>query len=346
MGNSISKHNNAIFSPINDPKFRFIDLFAGIGGFRIAFQRLGGNCVFSSEWDRFAQVTYEANFGETPSGDITKIESATIPEHDVLLAGFPCQAFSIAGRRMGFEDTRGTMFFEVARILKDKRPKAFFLENVKGLMNHDKGKTLKVIINTLNELGYYVAQPKLVNAKDFGVPQNRERVYIVGFRSDLNISEFSYPRPTQKGKCIGDIREQGPVNPKYYLSNRYLETLKNHRQRHESMGHGFGYEILSNNQIANALVVGGMGRERNLIVDRFTEKPNPTTRIIGEINDEGIRRLTPREWARIQGFPDEFVIPVSDAQAYKQFGNSVAIPAIEATGKVIIEKLIEVESIV
>ena len=161
------------FPPVKEPKFTFIDLFAGIGGIRLAFQNLGGKCVFSSEWDKHAHLTYEVNFGEVPFGDITKIDEKEIPEHDILLAGFPCQAFSIAGKRGGFEDTRGTLFFDIARIIKEKQPKAFFLENVKGLVNHNRGKTLRVILNTLREdLNYFVPEPEFVNAKDFGVPQN------------------------------------------------------------------------------------------------------------------------------------------------------------------------------
>src|SRR5690625_814758 len=182
------------FPKKDNPKFTFIDLFAGIGGTRLAFENLGGKCVFSSEIDLYAKKTYHFNYGEIPFGDITKINEKAIPEHDILVAGFPCQAFSIAGRRGGFDDTRGTLFFDIARIIKEKKPKAFFLENVKGLLNHDKGKTINVILNTLrNDLVYFVPDPKIVNASDFGVPQNRERVYIVGFRGDLNVNDFKYP---------------------------------------------------------------------------------------------------------------------------------------------------------
>ncbi len=326
------------FPPTKKPMFTFIDLFAGIGGMRIAFQNLGGKCVFSSEWDRHAQITYESNFGEIPFGDITKINEKDIPEHDILVAGFPCQAFSIAGRRGGFEDTRGTLFFDVARILKEKQPKAFFLENVKGLANHDRGKTLKVILNTLrDDLNYYVPDPQIVNAKDFGVPQNRERIFIVGFRKDIGVTNFKYPEPIKKEVCVKDILEERPVSAKYYLSTRYLETLIEHKKRHESKGNGFGYEIIPPDGIANAIVVGGMGRERNLIIDKRLTDFTPVTNIKGEVNKEGIRRMTPREWARLQGFPDSFIIKVSDAQAYKQFGNSVAIPAIQATANEVIK---------
>ena len=326
----------------NTVSFTFIDLFAGIGGFRLAMQNLGGKCVFSSEWDEQAQKTYAANFGDIPYGDITLEETkARIPkEFDILCAGFPCQAFSIAGKRGGFEDTRGTLFFDVAEIIRRHQPKAFFLENVKGLINHDKGRTLKTILNTLREdLGYFVPDPEIVNAKDFGVPQNRERIYIVGFHKDTGVNSFNYPKPTNQSVRFIDIREDKPVATKYYLSTQYINTLRKHKARHESKGNGFGYEIISDNGIANAIVVGGMGRERNLIIDHRITDFTPTTRIKGEVNREGIRKMTPREWARLQGFPDSYVIPVADASAYKQFGNSVAVPAIQATAKQILNEL-------
>lgn len=326
----------------NTVSFTFIDLFAGIGGFRLAMQNLGGKCVFSSEWDEQAQKTYAANFGDIPYGDITLEETkARIPKQfDILCAGFPCQAFSIAGKRGGFEDTRGTLFFDVAEIIRRHQPKAFFLENVKGLINHDKGRTLKTILNTLREdLGYFVPAPEIVNAKDFGVPQNRERIYIVGFHKDTGVNSFNYPKPTNQSVRFIDIREDKPVATKYYLSTQYINTLRKHKARHESKGNGFGYEIISDNGIANAIVVGGMGRERNLIIDHRITDFTPTTRIKGEVNREGIRKMTPREWARLQGFPDSYVIPVADASAYKQFGNSVAVPAIQATAKQILNEL-------
>lgn len=330
------------FLPVENPSFTFIDLFAGIGGFRMALQNLGGKCVFTSEWDKEAQRTYRTNFGETPFGDITKDEiKAFIPDNfDILCAGFPCQAFSIAGRRGGFEDTRGTLFFDVAEIIRRKRPRAFFLENVKGLRNHDKGRTLETILNTLrNDLGYYVPEPQIINAKNFGVPQNRERIYIVGFRADLDINDFTYPQPTDDTKTFADIKEADTVGTKYYLSTQYLNTLKSHKARHEGKGNGFGYAIINDDEIANAIVVGGMGRERNLVIDNRITDFTPTTKIKGEVNREGIRKMTPREWARLQGFPENFVIPVADASAYKQFGNSVAVPAIQATAREILLNL-------
>ncbi len=332
------------FSAPKKPKFTFIDLFAGIGGFRLALQNLNGKCVYTSEWDKYSKQTYRANFGEVPFGDITKESNKQyIPDNfDVLCAGFPCQAFSIAGRRGGFEDTRGTLFFDVAEIIKRKQPKAIFLENVKGLRSHDKGKTLATILNVLKEdLGYFVPEPQIINAKDFGVPQNRERIFIVGFRNDLGIDKFTYPKPKKKKTTLKDILEEDEVSVKYYLSTTYIETLRKHKARHEEKGNGFGYEIISISGIANAVVCGGMGRERNLVIDDRLTNFKPITNITGEVNRKGIRKMTPREWARLQGFPDDFKIVVSDAQAYKQFGNSVAVPAIQAVAKQIIKKLNE-----
>jgi DNA (cytosine-5)-methyltransferase 1 len=334
----------ALFQTSRYPKFTFIDLFAGIGGFRLAFQRAGGRCVFSSEWDPHAQKTYFANFGEVPFGDITKIanekrESREIPKHDILAGGFPCQAFSIAGFKGGFSDTRGTLFFNLARVIEERSPKAFFLENVKGLVGHDSGRTFKTIVQTLeNDLGYHV-HTRTINAKNFGVPQNRERIFIVGFKSRAASDRFSFPRPSSRATTIADIKEQNVVSTRYYLSDRYLETLIRHKQRHASKGNGFGFEIKEDSDIANAIVVGGMGRERNLLVDKRLRDFTPKTNIHGPVNRQGIRKMTPREWARLQGFPDSFVIPVTDAQAYKQFGNSVSVPAIEATIKRIVKAL-------
>jgi DNA (cytosine-5)-methyltransferase 1 len=341
----------APFPGPDKPKFTFIDLFAGIGGFRMAFQNLGGQCVFSSEWDAQAQKTYFANYGEVPFGDITSEQTKSyIPDgFDILCAGFPCQAFSLAGKRLGFEETRGTLFFDVAEILRRKQPKAFFLENVKGLMIHDKGKTLKTILNTLDEIGYVVPDPKIVNAMYFGVPQHRERIYIVGFRKDLGITkdDFEYPTQTEVTKHFIDIREAEPVPAKYYLSTTYVNTLIRHKERHASKGNGFGYAIVGDDEVANAIVVGGMGRERNIVIDKRQTDLTPTTHIKGEYNQDGWRRMTPREWGALQGYPvydkgdgsPVFVIPVADASAYKQFGNSVAVPAIQATAEQLLKIL-------
>jgi DNA (cytosine-5)-methyltransferase 1 len=334
--------NDVPFPTPENYKFKFIDLFAGIGGFRLAMQNLGGKCVFTSEWDKDAQKTYRANFGEVPFGDITKEETKKfIPDgFDVLCAGFPCQAFSIAGKRGGFEDTRGTLFFDVAEIIKRKKPKAIFLENVKGLRNHNGGKTLATILNVLrNDLDYFVPEPQIINAKDFGVPQQRERIYIVGFRKDQGVTEFEYPKPLKKKLKFADVKEKKVPATKYFLSTQYVQTLINHKERHESKGNGFGYAIIPDDGIANSIVVGGMGRERNLVYDHRITDFTPTTHIKGIVNREGIRKMTPREWARLQGFPDKYVIPVADASAYKQFGNSVAVPAIQATANEILKKI-------
>lgn len=323
-------------------KFKFIDLFAGIGGFRLAMQNLGGKCVFTSEWDKEAQKTYRANFGEVPFGDITKEQTKQfIPDgFDILCAGFPCQAFSIAGKRGGFEDTRGTLFFDVAEIIRRKQPRAFFLENVKGLRSHDRGRTLETILNVLrNDLEYYVPDPQIINAKDFGVPQNRERIFIVGFHKSTGVGHFKYPEPLKTEVRFKDIKEKDVPNTKFFLSTQYLQTLEAHKMRHESKGNGFGFEIIPDDGIANAVVCGGMGRERNLVVDKRITDFTPTTKIKGEVNRLGIRKMTPREWARLQGFPDNFIIPVADASAYKQFGNSVAVPAIETTAKLLLQCL-------
>ena len=329
------------FPAPKSPKFTFIDLFAGIGGFRIAMQNLGGKCVYSSEFDPKAQETYLANYGEVPFGDITKEKTKSyIPKKfDILCGGFPCQAFSLAGRRLGFKDeTRGTLFFEIEDILRKHQPKAFFLENVKGLAIHDKGRTLKTILKHLDDAGYDVVPPQILNAMDYGVPQHRERIYILGFRKNLhiNVNEFHYPEPTSSGDKrpkFKDVMEEEEVSVKYYLSTAYVETLKRHKARHEAAGHGFGYKIIDTNGVSNAIVVGGMGRECNLLIDNRLTNFTPVTRIKGEVNREGIRKMTPREWARLQGFPDDFKIVVADASAYKQFGNSVAIPAIQATAE-------------
>lgn len=333
----------APFPGPKNPKFKFIDLFAGIGGFRMAFQNLGGECVFSSEWDEQAKRTYYENYGDVPFGDITKESTKSkIPkDFDILCAGFPCQAFSLAGKRRGFSETRGTLFFDVAEILRRHQPKAFFLENVKGLAIHDKGRTLETILNTLDEVGYVVPDPQILNAMYYGVPQHRERIYIVGFRKDLGINkeDFVYPERHKDIPCWLDVREKEPVPAKYYLSETYVETLRRHRARHEAAGHGFGYKIIDDNAVANAIVCGGMGRECNLVLDFRQTDLTPTTNIKGEINKEGIRKMTPREWARLQGYPDNFKIVVADASAYKQFGNSVAVPAIQATAEQLLKTL-------
>ena len=323
-------------------KLKSIDLFAGIGGIRMGFDRAFGKnieTVFVSEWDEYAQKTYKANYKDRfeIAGDITKIKEEDVPSFDICLAGFPCQAFSMAGKHMGFKDDykgmcRGTLFQDVARICDYHKPKVIFCENVKGLTIHDHGNTFKIIKGTFEALGYKVFT-KILNSKDFGVPQNRERIYIVCFRNDIAPDTFEFPEGSNKQVCIRDIMDDAPVPSKYYLSDVYMATLRAHKARHESKGHGFGYVVRDLDGIAGTIVCGGMGREGNLIIDEREHSMVPSTHIKGEINKEGIRKMTPREWARLQGFPEDFVLPLSDVHLYKQFGNSVTVNVIEAIAK-------------
>lgn len=332
----------------NMPKYKSIDLFAGIGGIRLGFDRAFGKnieTVFVSEWDENAKKTYTANFKDDfeIAGDITVFDEKDVPEFDICLAGFPCQAFSMAGQRKGFEDNykgicRGNLFLDVARICEHHKPKVIFCENVKGLVIHDKGRTFKIICDTFSQLGYTVHY-RILNSRDFGVPQNRERIYIVAFRNDIDSSWFSFPKPTNPDTMLRDIMEENPVPSKYYLSETYLQTLKNHKARHAAKGNGFGYEIRNWEDVAGAIVCGGMGRERNLVIDNRQSNLTPTTHIKGKINKEGIRKMTPREWARLQGFPDDFVLPLADTHLYKQLGNSVTVNVIEAIAQKIKEVL-------
>lgn len=331
-------------------EIRIADLFAGIGGIRMGFDQAFGDdieTVFVSEFDEPACKTYRANFDDpfAIAGDITAIEASEVPDFDICLAGFPCQAFSIAGSKKGFDDdykgrARGTLFFDMLRICSDRveKPRVIFCENVKGLPMHDRGRTLKTILGALDEDGY-VPYWKVLNSKNFGVPQNRERIYIVAFRKDIDPGSFVFPESAGRPCAIRDILEEAPISSKYYLSDTYLETLRRHRARHESKGNGFGYEIRDLNGIAGAIVCGGMGRERNLIIDHREHSRVPVTNIKGEINREDVRKMTPREWARLQGFPDSFVLPLSDTQLYKQFGNSVTVPVIRAIAERIKEVL-------
>lgn len=319
-----------------------IDLFAGIGGIRLGFENAFGEgieTVFVSEWDKYAQKTYSENFKDDFSiaGDITQIDAKDIPDFDICLAGFPCQAFSLAGARKGFDDDykgmcRGTLFLDVARICEEHKPKVIFCENVKGLVIHDKGRTFKIITKTFEDLGYKVFY-KVLNSKDYGVPQNRERIYIVAFRNDIHSDNFTFPEPTDTNKVLADIIEEHEVSVKYYLSTVYLDTLRKHKARHAAKGNGFGYEIRDLQGIAGAIVCGGMGRERNLVIDTRLTNFVPVTKIKGEVNREGIRKMTPREWARLQGFPDNYKLALADVHLYKQFGNSVTVPVITAIAK-------------
>lgn len=320
---------------------RIAELFAGIGGIRLGFEQAFKHprTVFVSEWDKAAQLTYQANYKDEFSiaGDITQIKEEDIPSFDICLAGFPCQAFSLAGKRLGFNDDyhglcRGTLFMDVARICDYHQPKVIFCENVKGLVSHDRGNTFEVIKKTFSELGYQVYS-KVLNSKDFGVPQNRERIYIVAFRKDIDSTQFTFPSPTKTDSVIADILEEQEVPVKYYLSTTYIDTLRKHKERHAAKGNGFGYEIRPLDGIAGAIVCGGMGRERNLIVDHRLTNFTPTTKIKGEVNREGIRKMTPREWARLQGYPDSYKLPIADVHLYKQLGNTVTVPVIAAIAK-------------
>lgn len=305
------------------PTFTFIDLFAGIGGMRQAFEKHGGKCVFSSEWDKFAQQTYEANFGEKPHGDITEIPSAAIPRHDLLVAGFPCQPFSHAGLKMGFQDTRGTLFFDVARIVNDKKPSLLLLENVKGFKSHDKGRTFETVVASLDELGYDTFSTVL-NASDFGLPQNRERIFIVGVnRKKIGKIEFNFPKPPKTVVKVGDILEKN-VDSKYVLSNKLWSGHKRRLREHRERGNGFGYSLFSPESPRTSTISARYYKDGSEIL--IARKGNP-------------RKITPREAARLQGFPETFVIPVSDTQAYKQFGNSVAVNVISAIAKEMVKLL-------
>ena len=308
------------------PKFKFIDLFAGIGGIRLAFQNQGGKCVFTSEWDKFAKKTYDANFGEVPFGDITKIKESEIPEHDVLVAGFPCQPFSIAGvskknslgRSHGFlDETQGTLFFDVARIIEHKRPKAFMLENVKNLVSHDKGRTFKVIYKTLDELGYSV-HFRVLDGKHF-VPQHRERIIIVGFDKEVykGKDNFKFPEMSDPNKAIAQILEPYP-DEKYTLTNKLWSYLQNYAEKHKAKGNGFGFGMTDLSGISRTLSARYYKDGSEILIPQIDKNP---------------RRLTPRECARLMGYPDNYVIPVSDNQAYRQFGNSVIVPLIESVAK-------------
>lgn len=323
---------------ISNKQFSFIDLFAGIGGMRIAFDRAGGHCVYSSEWNKYSQQTYFANFGEQPEGDITQVNEKDIPDHDILVAGFPCQPFSIAGvskknslgRETGFADkTQGTLFFDVCRILKEKRPKAFMLENVKNLCSHDKGRTFQIIKESLDELNYEVFHAVL-DGQNY-VPQHRERIIIVGFDrkrygKDIDF-EFNLT-PENPKPVMQDILDK-EVEAKYTLSDKLWAYLQNYAAKHKAAGNGFGYGIAPLNGVSRTISARYYKDGSEILIAQ--EGKNP-------------RRLTPRECARLQGFPDSFKIPVSDTQAYKQFGNSVVVPLIEGVAKLIVKRLIELDT--
>jgi len=344
--------------PVDEGKFKFIDLFAGIGGIRLGFEANGGHCVFTSEWNKFAQKTYFENFQQTSdhlfAGDITQIDEKDIPDHDVLLAGFPCQPFSIAGvskknslgKPHGFEcTTQGTLFFDVARIIAEKRPKAFLLENVKNLLSHDKGNTFKVIIDTLEkELGYHV-QYKVIDGQHF-VPQHRERILIVGFRDRTDFS-FDLLNLPEKGLIKistilhpqdgSELNEEpfttGPkskINSKYTLTPNLWAYLQAYAEKHRKAGNGFGFGLVEKDSIARTLSARYYKDGSEILVSQGKNK-RP-------------RRLTPRECARLMGFPDTYKIPVSDTQAYRQFGNSVVVPVMQEVARIMVPLLKESET--
>ena len=331
----LSKHNKEKVP--ENAGFTFIDLFAGIGGMRIAYENAGGHCVYSNEWNKYSQQTYFANFGEQPDGDITKVDAASIPDHDILVAGFPCQPFSIAGvskkqslgRATGFEDkTQGTLFFDICRILKEKRPKAFMLENVKNLCSHDRGRTFKVITEALDELDYNIFY-QILDGQNF-VPQHRERILIVGFdrRRYGNMIGFNFDiTPADPKPVMHDILET-EVDGKYTLSDKLWQYLQNYAQKHKAAGNGFGYGIADPDGVSRTLSARYYKDGSEILIEQ--EGKNP-------------RRLTPRECARLQGFPEDFKIPVSDTQAYKQFGNSVVVPLMTNVAKLVVDMMYELD---
>lgn len=300
----------------------FIDLFAGLGGFRIALESLGANCVYSNEWDEPVQKVYADNFGDTPEGDITKVDENAIPDHDILCAGFPCQAFSISGKQRGFEDSRGTLFFDVARIVKAKKPKIVFMENVKNFATHDEGRTLAVVKSTMEELGYTFYQ-KVLNAVDYGVPQKRERIYMVCFRNDLNISTFKYPEPFELVRHVEDflLEDESMVKDLYVdRPDTYFKETEDNEYSNKPIRLGIvnkgrqGERIYSTKGIAITLSAYGGG---------------VFAKTGGYLVDGKTRKLHPRECARIMGYPDSYKICKSANQAYKQFGNSVVIDVLQ-----------------
>jgi DNA (cytosine-5)-methyltransferase 1 len=344
-----------LMAPANeDRKFTFIDLFAGIGGIRHAFEEAGGRCVFTSEWNTFAQKTYLANFpheeGHRMEGDITKVDAADVPDHHVLLAGFPCQPFSIAGvskknalgRPHGFQDkTQGTLFYDVARIIAEKRPHAFLLENVKNLVSHDNGNTFKTILNVLrDELGYEVHY-RVIDGQHF-VPQHRERIIIVGFRHAAGFTWDDLRLP-QSTKRMADILHpqdgseapedrwtagaKAKVDVRYTLTPKLWEYLQNYAAKHKAAGNGFGFGLVTGKSVARTLSARYYKDGSEILVSQGSRK-RP-------------RRLTPRECARLMGFPDTFQIPVSDTQAYKQFGNSVVVPVIQEVARIMVPRVME-----
>lgn len=331
----------------DNPKFSFVDLFAGIGGFRLAMQSLGGQCVFSSEWDEAAKETYFENYGEVPFGDITKSEiKALIPDKfDVLCAGFPCQPFSNAGLKRGIEDTRGTLLYHIAEILRDHQPRAVLLENVRGLISNDKGNTIRTILRTITGMGYKcnVSQELIENgsisklknecakmvlsAKDFGVPQNRPRIYIVLWRKDIDIDRFVYPEPEKIKTCVGSILEKN-VPEDYTISDKLWAGHKRRRIENAEKGNGFGYCLFNEKSKYTSTISRRYYKDGSeILIEQIGKNP---------------RKITPREAANLQGFPKEFRLPKSNTKAYQQFGNSVAVPVVTKVSEQIVKQILEV----
>ncbi len=319
-------------------KAKFIDLFAGIGGFRIALESFGLQSVYTSEWDKYAQITFKENFGEIPDGDITKVNESDIPSHNILCAGFPCQAFSISGKQRGFEDTRGTLFFDIARIAKHHKPEVLFLENVKNFEKHNNGETLNVIKKTLDEIGYNVFH-KVINASQYGAPTARKRIYFVCFRKDLGINNYSFPLPTNKHIKLKDFLEPDKNTKKYIIER---DDIKIHNTK-------IAQDIFNNYPLKPIRVgtLNGGGQGERIYSDlghavTFSAYGGGAGSKTGAylINNK-VRKLSPRECARVMGFPEDFKIPVPDTQAYKQFGNSVVVPVLKKVFEKIIETLEE-----
>lgn len=313
-----------------DPKaYKFIDLFCGIGGFRIAFERAGGKCVFSSDWNKYSRLTYAENFGEEPHGDIHSIAVADIPRHDILCAGFPCQPFSIAGvskkislgKKHGFEDKdQGNLFFSIAEIIECHQPAAFVLENVKNLQSHDGGRTFKIIYDTLTDALGYDVHAEIIDARSV-VPQHRERIFIVGFKKPR---KFDFPVLPKEGPKLESIFEKN-VPDKYTLSDHLWQYLQNYAAKHKAAGNGFGFGLVTGDDVARTLSARYYKDGSEILVSQGSKKAP--------------RRLTPRECARLMGYPKDFKIPVSDCQAYRQFGNSVVVPVVERVAKAVVETL-------
>jgi len=318
---SFKPSKNYFTNEKEEKRFTFIDLFAGIGGIRLPFHNQGGKCLFSSEIDKFARSTYRVNYNETPHGDITKIKTEDIPKHDILLAGFPCQPFSNAGLRKGFQDSRGTLFFEIERILEGKDTPAFLLENVRNFMTHDNGNTMKTIVDILENKLNYEVHYKVLNAKDFGLPQNRARVYIIGFKKNLltNLNlDFKFPEPIKAKTRLGDILEEN-VDEKYIISDKLYEGHLRRLESHKKKGNGFGFSLFNHESTYTSTLSKRYYKDGSeILIDRADGNP---------------RKLTPRECARLQGFPEDFIIPISDTQAYMQFGNSVPVNVIKAISR-------------